>query len=1018
MKNAFLNRRRISVAVASAIAAATLPSVASAQSDSATVEEVIVTGTRLRNSNVTSATPLVQIGAQEIDDRGVARVEDVVNILPNVFVSQTSEVANGASGTSTLNLRGLGSTRTLVLIDGKRLPFGSPFSSAANVDMVPARLVERVDVVTSSASAVYGSDAVAGVVNFITKRNFEGFEIDYQYGWNENPNSNGFMADVLSRNGINDPGGVTAGEAGLISMLMGVNTSDGAGNITIFGSYEDQEELLGADRDTGACTLGGTSTINCVGSSNFRRFNGTLGNGVTGTMFQQADGTLTKFAGGAAETYNFGARNHYQRPVERWNLGASGHYEISGGLEAYADTSYMNNVTTAQIAESASFNRPFETNCDNPLLQAGKGPAGAGAFSFADFTGTRENGVFTSCNDLLAQGLAPDVQFINSHRNVEGGPRISTYENSSWRVVGGLRGDLTDEFSFDVFAQYSGTEGTRISQRDLNFKRVQQALFIVEGANGNPVCRDSSGGCVPWNIFERNADGSTAVTSAATDFIQGVGIVTGETEQLVFGGTLEGDLTNFGVKLPWADNGVTGLIGYESRVDELSRLADDISKIPGGRGLTGTGGATLPIAGEVEVDEIFTEFSIPVVQGASFADEIGVSAGYRYSDYTTNGNGVSNSFDTDTWFAGVSWTVNEEVRLRVNQSVAIRAPNVFNLYVGINTGLVDLSTGENGLFDPCASAPGVSPAASQEACARTGATAAQYQAGIEDNPAGQYNLITGGNPNLVAETGETTTFGVVYTPNWLDGLSVAVDFFDITVEDAIGSIPAQASLDGCIAGGDGSGTFCSLIQRDTAGTLWLSNDAPGGGLAGISQQNANITSLTTEGIDINVTYGVDLSDWGSINVDYAATILDTLDTVPFAGADVIACRDLYAGQCGLPNPQFQHRLLGTWATPVEGLRVAATWRHVGETTLYGLDTAAAASRPEQMNDYMEQRDYLDISGNYILTENITLRAGVNNVLAEDAPLSTNVGTGTGNNNTYPGLYDVNRFFFAGATYKF
>ena len=406
------------------------------------------------------------------------------------------------------------------------------------------------------------------------------------------------------------------------------------------------------------------------------------------------------------------------------------------------------------------------------------------------------------------------------------------------------------------------------------------------------------------------------------------------------------------------------------------------------------------------------------MQGASFADEIGVSAGYRYSDYTTNGNGVSNSFDTDTWFAGVSWTINEEVRLRVNQSVAIRAPNVFNLYVGINTGLVDLSTGENGLFDPCASAPGVSPAASQEACARTGATAAQYQAGIEDNPAGQYNLITGGNPNLVAETGETTTFGVVYTPNWLDGLSVAVDFFDITVEDAIGSIPAQASLDGCIAGGDGSGTFCSLIQRDTAGTLWLSNDAPGGGLAGISQQNANITSLTTEGIDINVTYGVDLSDWGSINVDYAATILDTLDTIPFAGADVIACRDLYAGQCGLPNPQFQHRLLGTWATPVEGLRVAATWRHVGETTLYGLDTAAAASRPEQMNDYMEQRDYLDISGNYILTENITLRAGVNNVLAEDAPLSTNVGTGTGNNNTYPGLYDVNRFFFAGATYRF
>ena len=318
------------------------------------VEEVVVTGSRLTRSNVTSSVPLVQIGAQEIDSRGGTRIEDVVNILPNVFVAQTSNTANGATGTSTLNLRGIGSQRTLVLIDGKRLPFGSPFSSSANIDLVPARLVERVDVVTAGASAVYGSDAVAGVVNFVTKRNFEGFELDYQYGWNENPNDNGFMADVLQRNGIADPGGNTGGESGLMSFLMGVNNAQGTGNITIFGSYEDQEELLGGDRDTGACTLGGTSTINCVGSSNFRRFNGTLGNGVTGTVFQQEDGTLTPFAGGAAETYNFGARNHYQRPVERWNLGASGYYEIDGGLEAYADTSYMN---TTRLRKSRSLRR-------------------------------------------------------------------------------------------------------------------------------------------------------------------------------------------------------------------------------------------------------------------------------------------------------------------------------------------------------------------------------------------------------------------------------------------------------------------------------------------------------------------------------------------------------------------------------------------------------------------------------------------------------------------------------------
>ncbi|MDC1358570.1 TonB-dependent receptor plug domain-containing protein, partial [Gammaproteobacteria bacterium] len=227
-----LNRKASAFSVAfAAIAAGSAGFAPSAFAQDDEIEELVVTGSRLTRSNVTSSVPLVQIGAQEIDSRGGTRIEDVVNILPNVFVSQTSEVANGATGTSTLNLRGLGATRTLVLIDGKRLPFGSPFSSAANVDLVPARLVERVDVVTAGASAVYGSDAVAGVVNFVTKRNFEGFELDYQYGWNENPNDNGFMADVLQRNGIADPGSNTAGESGLMSFLMGVNNAQGTGNI-------------------------------------------------------------------------------------------------------------------------------------------------------------------------------------------------------------------------------------------------------------------------------------------------------------------------------------------------------------------------------------------------------------------------------------------------------------------------------------------------------------------------------------------------------------------------------------------------------------------------------------------------------------------------------------------------------------------------------------------------------------------------------------------------------------------
>ena len=1000
------NKSYLSHAVAAAVAS-TLPGFAFAQDEEANLEEVVVTGSRLTKSNVTSSVPLVQIGAEEINSRGVARVEDVVNILPNVFVSQTAEVANGASGTSTLNLRGLGSQRTLVLIDGKRLPFGSPFSSSANVDMVPARMVERVDIVTSGASAVYGSDAVAGVVNFITKKDFEGFEFDYQYSTNYNKNDNGYMENLLADADFFDPGATTAGEASLMSVLMGVNSDDGRGNITLFGTYEDMESMIGKDRDTGACTLFGSSNPFCGGSSNFRRFNGTIGNGVAGTVFQELNGELVPFTGRSDMYYNYGAVNHYQRPVERWNLGASGHYELTESVEAYFDTTYMNNKTAAQIAESASFNRPFSTNCDNPLLLGGNPNNNPDGVRLGDMTGTFDaNGDFISCLDWMAAGNESiDVQFINSHRNVEGGPRVSTYENSTWRAIFGLRGDINDDFAFDIFGQFAATEGTRISQNDLNFNRVQQALFIVDDGSGNPVCRDTSGGCVPWNIFTRNADGSTGVTDEAAAFIAGVGIVTGDTEQTVFGGTIEGDLTNFGIKSPMAEAGMTGLVGFEYREDYLGRLSDDISKISGGRGLTGTGGATLPIAGEIEVEEIFMEMSMPLITGQPMIQELGLTAGYRYSDYTTTGNGVSNTFDADTYFAGLSWAPNDEVRFRVNQSVAIRAPNVFDLYVGINTGLVELSP-VNGDGDQCS---GPNPVATQAQCANTGLSAAQYGS-VDPSAAGQFNLITGGNPNLVAERGETTTFGVVITPSMIEDLTIAIDYFDIEVTDAIGSVPAQTSYDRCLTTGDPA--FCANIRRDTAGTLHLLNEAPGGGLAGISTQNVNVATDATEGVDVNITYSLDMSDMGSLNFDYAATFLDTNYTIAIPGDDKVECTGAYAGPCGLPAPEYNHRFLATWVTPYD-LTVSATWRHIGETDLYGLTDPQG-----YLEDSMEERNYLDLAATYDYSENVQVRFGANNLLGDDAPVTTSSGTGTGNNNTYPGLFDVSTYLFAGVTVKF
>jgi outer membrane receptor protein involved in Fe transport len=434
-------------------------------------------------------------------------------------------------------------------------------------------------------------------------------------------------------------------------------------------------------------------------------------------------------------------------------------------------------------------------------------------------------------------------------------------------------------------------------------------------------------------------------------------------------------------------------------------LADDISKISGGRGLTGTGGATLPIAGEIEVEEIFMEMSMPLITGKPMIQELGLTAGYRYSDYTTNGNGVSNSFDADTYFAGISWAPNDEVRFRFNQAVAIRAPNVFDLYVGINTGLVELAP-VNGDGDQCS---GPTPVATQAQCANTGLSAAQYGS-VDPSAAGQFNLITGGNPNLVAEEGETTTFGVVITPSMIENLSVSIDYFDIEVTDAIGSVPAQTSYDRCLTTGDPA--FCANVTRDTAGTLHLLNEAPDGGLSGLSQQNVNISTFATEGVDLNVTYMLDLSDMGSINFDYAATFLDTNYSVAIPGDDKVECAGAYAGPCGLPAPEYNHRFLATWMTPYD-VNVSATWRHIGETDLYGLDDPQG-----YLEDSMEERNYLDVAATYDYSENVQIRVGANNILGDDAPVTTSAGTGTGNNNTYPGLFDVSTYLFAGVTVKF
>jgi len=969
--------------------------------DEVVVEEIVVTGSRLNvNPNLTSASPVLSVDSESIEVRGIVNIENLTNSLPQITAQQTTTQSNSATGTAQLDLRGLGAVRTLSLIDGRRLPYGDSASSAVNIDLVPASLVERVDVVTGGNSAVYGSDAVTGVVNFILKDDFEGAEFDIQYGFSQSANNRSSLEEVLAFNEQPIPDSITDGETVTASITLGANLGDGRGNVVFFGSYQNQNEIVGADRVGSACTLGSGATngFGCVGSSNFRRFNNVADFGPT-DFFQQEDGTFTPFAGGPSETFNFGASNFFQRPQERYQFFTKAHYEIAEGHEVFADFGYTQTTSDAQIAPTASFGFFARSiNCGNPLLQD---PVTADGRSIA------ESVLLCTPAQIAADIADPGSVVIDgitaTHRNVEGGSRNSGLENDSFRFVGGLRGSFSSIWDYEVFGQYSRSRDEDTSTNDFQIDQLGQAILVTTDAAGNPVCIDQSNGCVPYNIFQRGPNGESLVTEEALNFIQGIGITTGETEQLVVGGHIQADLSEYDISSPFAEDSSIGvLFGVEYREDDLAAAPDQISQRADG-GFTGVGGATLPVEGTLDVVEVFTELEIPLVTDKAGFQELVFNGQYRRSEYDVSGNGVSNSFGTDTFGLQLTWVPVDDLTLRGQFQRAVRAPNVIELFTGQFLGLPELSesgttSGGQPIFDPCATAE---PVASAAACANTGVTAAQF-GNVPDVAAAQAGGLFGGNPDLTPESSDTYTFGAVFSPSALEGLTVSVDYFDIEIDDAIvAGIGAQNILDNCLASGDP--TFCNLINRDGAGSL---NSGTGTANAiGFSLTNLNAAALETSGVDVQVDYVAELNNLGSLAFNYAGTFLSANDFTPFLGADTIERDGRFVGQAGRPRADYRHLTSLSWGTPVQGLSTTLVWRHVGGVDNEGdPDSAIEGSLPS--------RNYFDLSAQWEFIEGFTGQFGVINLFEENFPISVSSGPAIfGNNNTFPGIYDTGRQFF-------
>jgi outer membrane receptor protein involved in Fe transport len=937
------------------------------------VEKLEITGTRVPSPNIESVSPIAVISADDIKIEGVRNVENLLNNLPQVFADQGGNVSNGASGTATVNLRNLGADRTLVLVNGRRLPAGSPRGPyAADLNQIPAALIRRVEVLTGGASAVYGSDAVAGVVNFIMNDKFQGVqgEVNYSFYNHKQDNAQG-VADIVAARAVTNPanfkvpGDVSSdGEESDYNLTLGSNFADGKGNATVFMGYKKTRAVLQATRDYSSCSLSSSSAgFACGGSST--SYPGRFIDNNTGRSYTVADasGTVRPFSSGT-DLYNFGPLNYYQRPSERYTAAAFAHYDVNPNVRVYTELSLHDDSTTAQIAPSGLFGLVTDVNYANPLLSQ----------SWRNTLGLRNPGDTASMSIL--------------RRNVEGGGRQDTIDHTSYRGVVGIKGDFAKNWNYDVYLMRGRVNYSESYLNDFSQARSARAMDVVTGANGQPACRSVVDGsdptCVPYNIWRLGG-----VTPDALAYLQTPGLQRGYTEQKVQSASLSSDLGSYGVQVPGAKSGVGVAFGVERRTEKLELQTD--SAFSSGD-LFGQGGPTIGLGGQYTVSDFFGEVRVPLIEGREFAEVLALSGSYRYSDYSTGQS-------TDTYGLGLDWSPTKTIKLRGSYQQAVRAANVIELYQAQGIQLYDMDS------DPCA---GPTPARSLADCARTGVTASQYGR-IVDSAAGQYNQLAGGNPQLKPETGKTSTLGIVLTP--MKDFNVSLDYFQMKVEDVISTLPSPTVLQLCLD----RGQFCNLIQRDALGTLWLTPQAR------IIATNQNLSKWKTSGFDVSGDYNTKLQDgWGSLNVNFIGTYLKEFKQEPIPGQGEYDCAGLYgSGVCGTPLPEWRHKARFTWTTPWS-VDVALTWRYIAEVKFERTSSNPLLSGPyNSVDEKLKAQNYIDLAGSWNITKNLTLRGGINNLFDESPPLSSQVGAGFGNGNTYPQVYDaLGRRIFASLTAKF
>ena len=1014
-----------------------VPSVAATGAPVKADKDIVITGSRIPQPNLTSIAPITTVTSQDIKLSGTTRIEDLLNSLPQVAPGQTSTLSNGATGTATVNLRGLGSTRTLVLINGRRLMPGDPGSSAADLNFVPASLVKRVEVLTGGASATYGADAVAGVVNFIMDTGFTGIRIDANYGVYQHSNHDVFLqngttgapqsvrsildARAALFSGYDYPKNTTLDGGSFDGTVsFGANFDDSRGHIMGYFGYRKTDPVLQRRRDYSACTIQNANSsapaanLRCGGSATSANGNVFFHTASTSssTAATLGPGTITQ-GFGSLTRYNFAPLNYFQRPDERYTAGVFANYEVTPAIKPYMEFMFMDDRTVAQIAPSGDFGSTSTINCDNPLMSTVQRNliCNSNNLIVGDLGGfPLVNGTY---NPFTGQtgAVPPPINYIDPttgqtynkayfqllRRNVEGGPRFADLEHSSFRGLLGSRGDLGSAWTYDGYYQYGRTTYNQIYGNEFSVSRLKNALDAVrDPVSGNVVCRSALSGvdptCAPYDVFGGTPSAASLKYLAATGFQKGI------VSEQVADFSLTGALGNYGIKSPWSSEGIGINLGAEYRKESLD-LQTDLEFQTGD--LAGQGAPTLPVKGSYTVRELFGELQVPIVNEGFFYD-LSVSGGYRYSKYHTSSG---RSFSTDTYKIGAEFAPIKDLRIRGGYNRAARVPNIQELFGPQIVGL-------DGVTDPCA---GFAIAASDTGCLAQGLRVGQK---VTANPAAQYNGFIGGNPDLNPEKATTKTIGVVLQPRFLPRFALSVDYFNIEIKNAIQGFGADAILAACT--NSNNPLACSLIHRDPAGSLWLT---PNGFVTDIQQ---NVGGVKTVGYEFNGSYSQRLGGLGSLSFSLIGTLLDKF-TIDNGLTESYNCVGYYGPTCGSPSSKWRHKARVTLAMK-NGIGVSLGWRYVGPVNIeYKNPSSTLSGSFYNFNSHIKAQNYFDLAANVTIGDHYNWRLGVNNLLDRHPPLVTSGSGAFGrsacgglcNGNTYPGTYDaLGRYLYTGITLNF